>query len=148
VEVGVLMGCVDKYCKWFGQAISMEKSGFFVSKGVHGQFSLQICNQCGFKKLAKDVKYLGLPLFLSSNKSKDFSFVKEKLEARVSGWKCKSLSWMGRATLIKSVAQATPIYGMSAFKFPKGLCEEMNAIVRKFWWNPRIKGNKFFTPKA
>uniref|UniRef100_A0A2N9ISI0 CCHC-type domain-containing protein n=1 Tax=Fagus sylvatica TaxID=28930 RepID=A0A2N9ISI0_FAGSY len=147
-EVGVLMGCVDKYCKWSGQAISMEKSGFFVSKGVHGQFSLQIRNQWGFKKLAKDVKYLGLPLFLSPNKSKDFSFVKEKLEAHVSGWKCKSLSWMGRATLIKSVAQATPIYGMSAFKFPKRLCEEMDAIVRKFWWNPRIEGNKYFTPKA
>ena len=95
VEVGVLMRCVDKYCKWSGQAISMEKSGFFVSKRVHGQFSLQIRNQWGFKKLAKDGKYLGLPLFLSPNKSKDFSFVKEKLEARVSGWKCKSLSWMG-----------------------------------------------------
>uniref|UniRef100_A0A2N9FKX2 RNase H type-1 domain-containing protein n=1 Tax=Fagus sylvatica TaxID=28930 RepID=A0A2N9FKX2_FAGSY len=148
MEVGVLMGCVDKYCKWSGQAISMEKSGFFVSKGVHGQFSLQIRNQWGFKKLAQDVKYLGLPLFLSPNKTKDFSFVKEKLEARVSGWKCKSLSWMGRATLIKSVAQVTPIYGMSAFKFPKGLCEEMDAIVRKFWWNPRTVGNKFFTPKA
>uniref|UniRef100_A0A2N9HLN9 Ribonucleotide reductase large subunit domain-containing protein n=1 Tax=Fagus sylvatica TaxID=28930 RepID=A0A2N9HLN9_FAGSY len=45
-----------------------------------------------------------------ANKVKDFAFMKEKLESRVSGWKSKCLSWAGRATLIKSVAQATPIY--------------------------------------
>ena len=58
----------------------------------------------GFKQLAKEARYLGVPLFLSRNKSKDFAFVKEKLEACTNGWKSKSLSWMGRVTLIKSVA--------------------------------------------
>jgi hypothetical protein len=64
----------------------------------------------------------------------------------MNGWKSKCLSWMGRATLIKSVALATPIYGMSAFKIPKGLCKEMDAIMRKFWWSPRKDSNRFFTP--
>jgi hypothetical protein len=82
------------------------------------------------KKPPKDVKYLGLPLFLSTNKSKHLAIVKEKLESHVSGWKCKCLSWMGRATLIKFVAQAAPIYGMAAFKFPKKICEDMDASIR------------------
>jgi hypothetical protein len=89
-----------------------------------------------------------MPLFLSANKTRDLAFVKEKVEARIRGWKGKCLSWMGRATLIKSVAQATPIYGMSIYKFPKGLCENLDAMVRRFWWNPRSDGNKFFTPLA
>uniref|UniRef100_A0A2N9HDP5 Ribonucleotide reductase large subunit domain-containing protein n=1 Tax=Fagus sylvatica TaxID=28930 RepID=A0A2N9HDP5_FAGSY len=89
-----------------------------------------------------------IPLLLEANKVKDFAFMKEKLESRVSGWKSKCLSWAGRATLIKSVAQATPIYGMSVFKLPKALCSNLDAIVRKFWWCPRKDSNKFYTPMA
>uniref|UniRef100_A0A2N9I2Q1 CCHC-type domain-containing protein n=1 Tax=Fagus sylvatica TaxID=28930 RepID=A0A2N9I2Q1_FAGSY len=32
-EVKVLLNCVELFCKWFGQTISIEKSGWFVSKG-------------------------------------------------------------------------------------------------------------------
>ncbi len=85
VKVEVLMGCVNKFCNWLGLSLNIDKFGMFVSKGVHSQFSQQIKNLWGFKPLAKEVKYLGLPLFLSANKVKDFSFIKEKLEFRVSG---------------------------------------------------------------
>jgi hypothetical protein len=147
-EVQVLMGCVEKFCDWSGLSISKDKSGLFASKGVHSQFCHQVKAIWGIKQLSRTTKYLGMPLFLSANKSRDFSFVKEKLEARMQGWKSKTLSWAGRATLIKSVALPTPIYGMSTFKFPKGLCEELDAIVRKFWWSPKKDGNQFYTPMA
>ncbi len=147
-EVARLMECVDKFCGWSGLIVNRDKFGIFTSKGVHPQFIRQIMSQWGFKLLPKDSKYLGLPLFLSANKSKDLAFIKEKLEARVCGWKGKCLSWMGRATLIKPVAQATPIYGMSAFKFLKKLCVDLDAICRKFWWSPTNEGNKFYTPMA
>ena len=91
-EVSALMKCVEKYCDWSGQVVSRDKSGIFISKGVHSQFVQYIKNQWRFKLLPKGVKYLGMPLFISPNKTKDFSFVKEKLESRISGWKCKSLS--------------------------------------------------------
>jgi hypothetical protein len=91
-EVDVLMNCIDKYCLWSGQSISIEKSSIFVSKGVHRNFIAQVKNKWGFRQLSQGVKYLGVPLFLSRNKSKDFAYVKEKLEARANGWKSKSLS--------------------------------------------------------
>ncbi len=84
-EVSALMKCVEKYFDWSGQVVSRDKSGIFVSKGVHSQFVQYIKNQWGFKLLLKGVKYLGMPLFISPNKTKDFSFVKEKLESRISG---------------------------------------------------------------
>ena len=60
-----------------GQQLERDKSGIFVSKGVHFQFIRQIKNQWDFKHLPKDSKYFGLlPLFLSSNKSRDLSFIK------------------------------------------------------------------------
>ena len=127
-DVNVLMSCVEKYCAWSEQSVSRDKSGTFVSKGVHGQFIRQVKNQWGINELLKGAKCLGMPLFFSPNKTKDLSFVKEKLEAQISGWKCRSLSRMGRTTLIKSVAQSIPLYGMASVKFPRGLCKKNGFI--------------------
>ena len=66
-KVESLIGCIDKCCSWFGQSVNIEKSGIFVSNGVHNHFIRQVKAQWGFNQLAKDSKYLSLPLFLSSN---------------------------------------------------------------------------------
>ena len=147
-EVNKMMECVKKYCAWFGQSISRDKCGVFVSKGVHAYFCCQLKTLWGFKPLPKDVKYLGLPLLLLIESLKDFSFVKDRLETTISGWKGKCLSWMGCGTLIKFVAQSIPIYAMSAFKLPKSLCGDLDSLVRKFWWSPTKKGNRFYTPMS
>ena len=142
------MNILGKYCEWSGQQINFEKLGVFASKGVHSQFLNQLRNQRGLKKLSQGTKYLGVPLFLSSSKKKDFAFLKENLESKTGGWKSKSFSWMGRATLVKSVALATPLYTMSSFLIPKCLCEEMDGILRKLWWSPSKNSNCYFTPLA
>jgi hypothetical protein len=38
------------------------------------------------KTLPKDVFYLRAPLFTTRNRTKDFKFLHEKLEARLLGW--------------------------------------------------------------
>ena len=55
---------------------------------------------------------------------------------------------MGCATLINTVALATPTYTMANFQIPKDLCEEMDALIRKFWWNPKNSSSHYFTPMA
>ena len=65
------------------------------------------------KNLKKDVIYLGSPLFLSKAQSKDFKYLIDKVESKLMGWRSKSLSWVGRSTLINLVAQAIPNYAMS-----------------------------------
>ena len=86
------------------------------------------------------------PPILSRSKGQDFKLVKERLENKLSSWKGKNLSWSGRVTLIKLVAQAIPIYTMIAFQFPKNLCEQLEATVRRFWWNPKSKSSSYWTP--
>jgi hypothetical protein len=49
------------------------------------------------------------------------------------GWKEKFLSHAGKEILLKAVVQAIPTYTMSVFRVPKALCNEINAMMSRFW---------------
>ena len=66
-------------------------------------------------------------------KKKAFLLTKDRVANRLNGWLGKQLSWAGREVLVKAVAQAIPTYTMSLFKFPKELCDDIQAIINKFW---------------
>ena len=36
--------------------------------------------------------------------------------------------------MIKVVVHSIPTYSMSVFKLPMGLCKDIEAMIRKFWW--------------
>ena len=52
----------------------------------------------------------------------------------MASWKEKLLSIEGREVFIKSVAQAVPTYTMSCFQLPKTLCDDLERMMRSFWW--------------
>ena len=79
------------------------------------------------------VKYLGLPSIIGRSKIEVFAEVKEKVGRKLAGWKGKLLSIGGKAILIKAVAQVVHTYTMSYFLILKGLCEEIERMIRKFW---------------
>lgn len=95
--------------------------------------------------LPQNTTYLGVPLCLSKSRNKDFRFIKEKLDNKLCGWKSQKKSWLGRATLVKSVAQAILVYAMSTILLPKGLCDQLGASVRRFWWNLNSKSGPYWT---
>ena len=145
-ELATLKVCLEKYCSWLSQSINIEKFGCFPSKGVSPQFINQVRCSWGLNILSNNTTYLGVPLFLSRSKNKDFRYIKERLDSKLSGWKSKNLSWSGKATLIKSVAQAIPAYAMSIIQLPKGLCEQLDESTRRFWWNSKTKFGSYWTP--
>ncbi|XP_021811156.1 uncharacterized protein LOC110754404 [Prunus avium] len=61
-------------------------------------------------------------------------FVKERVKKKIEGWKASCLSLAGKEVLIKAVAMAVPAYPMHCFKFPAGLCQEINGDLVRFWW--------------
>ena len=69
-------------------------------------------------------KYLGLPPIIGKGKKQAFEDIKSKVQSKLCGWKGKLLSQASRETIIKSVAQAIPIYAMNCFLLPLGLCDE------------------------
>ena len=78
-------------------------------------------------------KHLGLPSIIGKSKIEVFVEIKERVGRKLSGWKEKILSIGGREILIKAVTQAIPTYTMSCFQLPKGLCDEIESMMRKFW---------------
>ena len=83
--------CLDMYYKWSGQCINRSKSGIYFSKHTPRQTTRGI-KQIFHMKGLKDSIYLGAPMFLSKSPSKDFNFLQNKLEARLSGWRSRTLS--------------------------------------------------------
>jgi hypothetical protein len=109
-DASTLNKCVEKYCCWSGQLVNRNKSGVTFSKHVQKAMMRNMKQILQMKTLNKDVVYLGVPMFISRSSTKDFSILQERLESRLKGWRSKCLSWTGRCTLIKSVAQALPNY--------------------------------------
>ena len=131
-ELVSLKKCLEKYCSWSGQLISIEKSGVFPSRGVSINFLRQVKCCWGLNPLLQSTTYVGVPLFLSKNRSNDLKLVKERVESKLSSWKGRILSWTGRATLIKSMVQSIPTYTTAALQFPMKLCNQLDSVVRRF----------------
>ncbi|GLT59035.1 hypothetical protein SLA2020_318790 [Shorea laevis] len=65
------------------------------------------------RRLPAKAKYLGVPLLLNKHKKSSFLIIKDRIMAKISGWRSKLLSQAARTTLLKSVANAIPSYLMS-----------------------------------
>ncbi|KAH1040222.1 hypothetical protein J1N35_041965 [Gossypium stocksii] len=60
---------------------------------------------------------------------------------RLSGWKCRSLSWVGKVVLINVVLSSLSIYFMSLFQAPATVIRKINKIRKNFLWE-NLDGNK------
>ena len=65
------------------------------------------------------------------------------MRARIHGWKGKLLSQARKATLLKAVAQAIPIYIMSCFILPKGFIHDINMLIASFWRGTQVQVEGF-----
>lgn len=143
-----LMKTLGKYCKWLGQAINMSKSGVYFSKHTQGQTWRTVKSIFQVKNIKKVVVYLGVPLLLFVSPCKDFTFLEDKLEVKLMGWRSKRLSWAGRRTLINSVEQTLPNYTMSTFSIPNKVCDKLDSSTRRFLWKPRQSEGGFMAWSA
>ena len=147
-EVQVLDECLEKYCEWFVQLINREKSSLIFSKLVVRERKRAIKLELNMKAISSAATYLSAPLFTSRSRTKDFKFLQDRLESKLKGWRCKSLSWVGRSTLIKSVAQALPTYTFASSDVPIAVCDKLDAATRRFWWKPNRESGSYLAWKA
>ena len=147
-EATILNQCLETYSCWSGQLINRNKSGVLFPKHAHKSSIRSIKQELQMKSLKKDEIYLGAPMFLSCSRVMGFKFLQDKLESRLKGWRSKCLSWAGRCTMLKSVAQALPSYSMSTFEIPSTICSKLDALNRWFWWNPKGQNGRFLALKS
>ena len=84
---------------------------------------------------------MGLPSLIRRKKKASFEFIKEQVWHKLQGWEEKILYQVVRKALnqrkrvlIKAVVQAIPTYTISCFKLLLGLCNEIEYLIKNFWW--------------
>ncbi|KAM6555068.1 hypothetical protein CsatB_015830 [Cannabis sativa] len=147
-DVETLNGCIQKFEDWSGQLCSKQKSGIFFSGNCSNSLRVAIESKLNLSVVPNSKKHLGNTFIFDQSKRKDFNFLKTKLVERLEGWKLKSLSKAGRMVYINSVALALPNYAMSTFKIPLSSCRELDAVVRRYWWNGSLDNQNMWAGRS
>jgi hypothetical protein len=141
-EITHIKNIIATYQNASGQLVNANKSEIMFSKHVSEDVKDSIQESLAMQKVEHFSKYLGMPTYIGRSKNQFFQFIQDKIWKKLKGWKEKNLSFAGRATLIKAVAQAIPTYIMSSFLLPKGLCDHMESLISNFWWGSNVDKRK------
>uniref|UniRef100_A0A7N2MU32 Reverse transcriptase domain-containing protein n=1 Tax=Quercus lobata TaxID=97700 RepID=A0A7N2MU32_QUELO len=136
-ECEKVLEVLNMYEEASGQKVNKNKTALFFSKCTPSDVRHEIKVAFGVPEIMQYERYLGLPSFVGKRKKASFNYIKEKIWRKLQGWEGKLLSQAGREVLLKSIIQAIPTYTMGCFKLPIGLCHEIEALIKKFWWGQR-----------
>lgn len=137
-----LQNILGLYENCSGQTINKDKSSVMFSRNTNERDKSEVLSILNITTEARTEKYLGLPIYMGRSKSKTFAYLKDRVWKRIQGWKEKLLSKAGKEILIKAVAQAIPSYAMSCFDLTKTLCDEIGAMICRYWWSQQDNENK------
>ncbi|KAH1038448.1 hypothetical protein J1N35_040191 [Gossypium stocksii] len=123
---------------------------------VEEEFMFKMVAICKCKIEALPFMYLGNPLGANPKKISTWDSIVEKVETKLVGWKCRSLSWAGRVVCINVVLSSLPIYYMSIFQAPITVIKKIDKIRRNFLWGGvggrrsmvKVNWNLIYLPKA
>ena len=136
-ECANVLNILEAYERASGQKVNREKTALFFSRSTLEDVKSSIKHVLGVQEILQYEKYLGLPSLVGKGKKSSFNYIKERVWRKLQGWEGKLLSQARREVLIKSVIQAIPTYTMGCFKIPLGLCHDIEAMIKKFWWGQR-----------
>ena len=132
-----ILKLLAKYESLSRQKINKDKTTIFFSKSTAEEAKANIKNLLQLQEVKSYEKYLGLPSFVGRGKKASFDYIKERVWRKLQGWESKLLSPADREVLIKSIIQVIPTYAMSCFKLPIGLCDDIKAMIRRYWWGQK-----------
>ena len=122
---------MEIYEKDSGQKLNTEKTTLFFSKNVSNCSKLFIKNLLGVPEIREFESYLGLPAMVGKNKRASLNYIKDRVWSKLQGWKEKLLSQARKELLLKAAVQAIPMFAMSFFRLPVGLCQDIEMLIRK-----------------
>ena len=94
-----------------------------------------------WSELNNGFKYLGFSLKPNSYAFKDWMWLYQKVESRVSSWANRFLSKGGRLVLIKGVLQSILVYQSSIAYIPKGILTKIRKKCFSFLWTASKQNN-------
>jgi hypothetical protein len=133
-QASLVKAALDRYCTGTGKLINFDKCSILFNARQEPTTMEGVKAQLNVHSSTFEAKYLGLPTPEGRMKAEKFTNITDRLAKRCSAWEERSLSSAGKETLIKSVAQAIPVYVMSIFVLPRRLQEALTRNIRRFWW--------------
>ena len=109
--------------------MNTEKTTAFSSRNSSEEANEALRVMLGVSIIKDYEKYLRLPSFVGHQKKACFNKVKERIWAKMQGWKEKLLSQARKEVMIKAVVQLIPTYSMSVFHLPFGLLKDIEAMI-------------------
>lgn len=140
-ESNKLKCILERHCQASGQVINYDKSEVSFSANVEPPIRTRIIESLEVREVVNQTKYLGLPSIIGRSKKVVFQAILDKIKKKLGGWKEKTLSSGGKEVLIKSVAQAMPLYVMNLFLHPETLIDDIHKALNLFWWGDGVKEN-------
>ncbi|CAN1162622.1 Putative ribonuclease H protein At1g65750 [Linum perenne] len=133
-QAAIINQVLERFSEASGQEISREKSRIHFSKNVNRRASQAICEAFRMEATQNLGKYLGVPIIHGRNSKELYNFLLERMDAKLAGWKRKSLSQAGRVSLAQSVLNSLPSYVMQTTLLPVDICNKLDKKVRDFVW--------------
>jgi hypothetical protein len=131
-QAGVIRRVLANYERNTGQLINPAKCLMLFGSGCTDEGKEQVLQTLNMSCTTVEEKHLGLPT-PEGRMSKDmFKSTKERLVKRLSHWSGRLMFSGAKEVLIKSVAQAIPVYIMGVFKLPDTMREYITQLIRKF----------------
>jgi len=128
-----LIDILTRYCANSGQKVSEAKSSIFFSTNTEVTVKAEVCESLNIMTESLSDKYLGLPVMVGADRSDCFRHLIDRVNSRINGWQEKLLSQGGKELLIKSIAQAVPVYSMMVFQIPKNICKGITNAISHYW---------------
>jgi hypothetical protein len=130
-RIGVVL---DTYARATGQLINLNKCSIMFGKACPVQTQDIIRGTLQLQRSDFKEKYLGLPTPQGRMNKGRLQNLQVRFTKRFLEWGDSFPSQAAKETLIKSIAQSIPTYIMSVFKLPMALCDDLNHMVRNYWW--------------
>ncbi|GKF56000.1 putative reverse transcriptase domain, reverse transcriptase zinc-binding domain protein, partial [Tanacetum coccineum] len=107
---------------------------FLFAHGDENSARIKLLSILSFEECTLLVKHLDVPLVPSRLVYRDCSELMERIKIRINDRKNKSLSFAGRAQLIRSVLGSMHVYWASVFILPSSLMHDLEQAIRGFLW--------------
>ena len=138
----VIVEVLDTFCKLARQKMNLAKSRVLFSSNVSRRCKRSICRKLGINATQNLGRYLGFPLIYKGRSGDAFNFVIDKVQKKLSGWKTKFLSKVGKMVLAKSATIPVAKYYMQCQALPIKVCEAIDKLLRDFLWGSTAENRR------
>lgn len=149
-SVRIMMQCLEQFGDCSGLRMNANKSNIFTA-GIQGQDLDEIQELVNMPRGSMPFRYLGIPLAAEKLKVNHYAPFLDKIAAYIHAWTSTSLSYAGRAELVRSVVQGVECFWLSIFPIPAAVTSRIIRLCRNFLWNskkPLVAWSEVCLPKS